>query len=319
MKLDSVLLQEIESDLGINITFEKGRRIPVRNCWHFSTDGNTVDAVFEDDEDFRNGMNRVFLVVRNYRIVILAFCLMDTHIHFIIWGSYDDCNQFMHEYIRRTSMDITRKHGHSKKLENVPVHCQKIDNVFYLKVCICYVIKNPPVGGIAYNALDYPWSSAPLYFRRSGNWAAPNWTDGRHSIELGGNLKRTVLRTRDTSREMVEITDNEMVFPGAYVAYEIVESLFRTCKGFNYFMCITKEEDVETKDGRISRLSIPMQEMRQNKATVCLKLFGTKSTNKLSMPQRIKLAKVLKAQYHSSTKQILRLCGIRYEEGKDLI
>ena len=82
------LLKKMASDLGLDAPFVKGSVRSVRNCWHFSTDGNAVDVMFYDDTDFRNGMNRIFIVVDAYDVVILAFSLMDTHIHFIlsIWG-----------------------------------------------------------------------------------------------------------------------------------------------------------------------------------------------------------------------------------------
>ena len=44
MKLNQKLLAQIESDLGLNVPFVKGRIIKIKNCWHFSTDGNAVDA-----------------------------------------------------------------------------------------------------------------------------------------------------------------------------------------------------------------------------------------------------------------------------------
>ena len=110
-----------------------------------------------------------------------------------------------------------------------------------------------------------------------------------------------------------------IVFPGEYVAYEIVERIFKTCKSFNYFLCITREEDVDSRGGSISLLSIPMQEMRQHKNEVCQELFGAKSIKGLNTAQRLRLARTLRNRYNSSLKQIARLCGLVYVEVKDLI
>ena len=110
-----------------------------------------------------------------------------------------------------------------------------------------------------------------------------------------------------------------LVFPGEYVAYEVVERIFKTCKSFNYFFCITKEQDVDARGGTISLLSIPMQEMRQHKNEVCLELFETKSVKGLNTAQRLRLARTLRRRYNSSIKQIVRLCGLVYDEVKDLI
>ena len=321
MKINDRLLRQIVSDLGLDIPFVKGRNISIKNCWHFSTDGNAVDAIFLDEEDFINGMNRIYVLARKHNIVILAFSLMDTHVHFILWGSFDDCNRFMHDYVKATSRYITLTHGDRNKLADVPIHHQVVDTDFYLKTVICYVIKNAPVGGISFNAMDYPWSSGPLYFRRPGYWSAPAWlteSEGSKETEMGNYQKRLLLKTQEIIDGNIPVI-GRLVFPGEYVAFELVERLFKTCKSFNYFMCISKEDDVESRGGIISHLSIPMQEMRQHKNEVCRELFGVSSTNGLNTGQRLKLAKVLKSRYNSSLKQVARLSGLVYEEVKNLL
>ena len=131
---------------------------------------------------------------------------------------------------------------------------------------------------------------------------------------------RQSLRTR--KNELVRNSPRmvgPLVFPGEYVAFEVVERVFKTCKSFNYFLCITREEDVDARGGSISLLSIPMQEMRQHKKEVCEELFGTKIVKRLSTDQRLRLARTLRSRYNSSIKQIARLSGLVYDEVKDLL
>ena len=318
MEISDGLQKEIESDLGLDKAYEKGRSITVRRCWHFSTDGNKVDCIFEDEEDFIAGMNRIHVVVRNYRVIILAFSLMDTHLHFILWGDVRECDKFMHEYVRRTSMHIARRHGENKKLENLPIHHQTITDDYYLKVALCYVIKNAPVGGLPFNAIDYPWSSGPLYFRPGSTWTSPVWMQDSRMRSVDERWKRYELLTRaDLSSEVRMV--GRLIFPGEYVAVGIVEKIFRSCRGYNYFMCISKEESVESRGGTLSRLSIPMQEMRQHKRELCMEFFGTMSSKSLDTTKRIRLAKALKSRFNSSDKQILRLCGLVWDECRGLI
>lgn len=321
MKLDQKLLAQIEADLGLNVPFVKGQKIKIKNCWHFSTDGNAVDAMFENDDDFIAGMNRIFVVVKGYNVVILAFSLMDTHLHFILYGTFEECNRFMHEYVRLTSWYISREHHERNKLDGVPISHQPVEDDFYLKTVICYTVKNAPVGGILFNALDYPWSSGPLYFKRQGYWSSPRWMDEMEEAGPMGIVQhRQALRTRkDEMASNGPRMVGPIVFPGEYVAYEIVERIFKTCKSFNYFLCITREEDVDSRGGSISLLSIPMQEMRQHKNEVCQELFGAQSIKGLNMAQRLRLARTLRSRYNSSIKQIVRLCGLVYDEVKDLI
>lgn len=320
MKIENDLLKQIAEDIGINVPYIKGQKIQVRNCWHFSTDGRAVDVMFYDDEDFRSGMKRVFVVLQNYKVVVLSFCLMDNHIHFVLYGTYDECNRFIHEYIRRTSMAIQKRHGDSKKLLGLPISHQKISDDSYLKIVICYVIKNPPVAGIPFNAYDYPWSSGALYFRKQGYWTSPQWIySGNLDTKSGDALeRRKYLKSRFHRLDGV-LNIDDMVYPGEYVAFELVESLFRTHKSFNYFMSKTKEEDVESRGGILSHLSVPRKEMRQHKNEVCKELFGISSTKNLDMRRRMILAKTLKSRYYCSSKQIADLCGLVYEEVKHLL
>ena len=321
MKIDQKLLAQIEADLGLHVPFVKGRQIKIKNCWHFSTDGNAVDAMFEDDDGFIAGMNRIYMVIQDYNVVILAFSLMDTHVHFILYGTFEACNRFMHEYVRRTSWYISVTHHESNKLDGVPINYQAVDTDSYLKTVICYTVKNAPAGGIMFNALDYPWSSGPLYFKRPGYWSSPRWMDEtKEAGPMGVVDHRKALRTRkDELARSAPRMIGPLVFPGEYVAYEVVERIFKTCKSFNYFLSITKEEDVDARGGSISLLSIPMQEMRQHKSEVCRELFGTPSVRQLSMQQRLRLARTLRSRYNSSIKQIARLAGLVYDEVKDRI
>ena len=323
MKINDDLLRQIESDLSLNIPYIKGKDNPIRNCWHFCTDGNAVDRLFDDREDFINGMNRIFIVSVKYHIVILAFCLMDTHVHFILYGKFDQCNKFMHDYVRLTSINIFNRHKESHKLLRVPITHQYIDNEFYLKIAICYVLKNPPVGGICYNAYDYPWGSAALYFRNAGEWCSPDWTRKEHTFQnlddMSLRCKRKILKNRNAEKLANARMFGQIIFPGEYVAYEIVEKLFKTHKSFNYFLCKSKEEDVESKGGELSRLSIPMQEMRQHRNEICQELFQANTIRTLDTQQRLKLARTLRKRFNSSPKQICRLCGLILDEVKSYL
>lgn len=312
--------ERMEMDLGIGFPFVKGRDYPVKNCWHFNTDGNCVDVLFVDEEDFKAGMNRIFVVKQDYEIAILAFALMDTHVHFVLYGAFRECNSFMHEYVRRTSSYISIKYGERHKLKNLVIQHQEVDTGFYLKVVICYTVKNPPVGGIAFNAYDYPWSSGGLYFRPRGYWTSPNWKESIVGVgeELSSNEIKKYLKTHIRPYPKAHII-NGLIFPGDFVEYATVEKIFRTCKGFNFFLCRSKEEDVEAKGGSISLLSLPLQEMREHRNEICKELFDKEGIRSLTTQQRIRLAKTMKARYNSSTKQIIRLSGLIYDEVKSMI
>ena len=319
MKISQRLLAQIDSDLGLSLPFVKGRINHVRNCWHFCTDGNALDVLFYDEKDFLNGMNRIYVTGQSVEVVILAFTLMDTHVHFIIYGTLEESTRFMHEYLRRTSQYLATEHHLSNRLADIPISRQAITDDVYLKTAICYTLKNAPVGGLMYTALDYPWSSGPLYFRRQGLWCSPQWLCGQGGLstkQMTAREQRRVLKSRRHANQIAWMI-GQIVFPGEYVASEVVERLFKTCKAFNYFLCSSREDDVESREGVISHLSIPIQEMRQHRKELCREMFGTESLAGLDTVRRLKLARTLKSRYNSSTKQIARVCGLVYDEVKD--
>ena len=302
------------TDLAIGLPFVKGQNLPVKNCWHFSTDGTVQDVLFRDEDDFIAAMNRIYLLARKYDILILAFCLMDNHIHFILYGAFDEANKFMHEYVRQTSMFIARKHNLSKNLRNLEIHHQDITDDTYLKTAICYVIKNPPVAGLPWQAHDYPWSSGPLYFRSSQSWASPGWLERKGTLAGMSTLRKEQLfHTRESLPDTLEVIDG-LILPTNYIPVDLVERIFRSHRSYLFFLAKSKEEDVESRGGAISRLSLPDNELRQHKKEILQELFGRCSSRELSTTQRLRLGRELRRRYNCSVKQVARMVGLRAEE-----
>lgn len=318
MLKDGALLRKMEADLCLNVPFVKGQVLNINNCWHFSSDGESVELMFYDDIDFRDGMNRIYVVLQSFNVVILAFCLMNTHVHFLLYGEFDECNRFIHEYLRRTSLAIERRHKRSNALASLKLSHQNVAVDSYLKTVICYVCRNAPVAGLPYTYYDYPWCSGPLYFRHYGEWTEPRFCDASPSGAGTEELKLIMKTKHVKSLTGVRMID-DLVFPGEYVAVGIVERIFKTCKAFNYIMGRTREDEVEARGGDISRLSIPIQEMRQYRDEMCIKLFGSKGLRGLDTARRLRLARALKSQYNSSVKQIARVCGLVISEVEKLM
>ena len=320
MKIQGALLAQIRRDLSMDVPYVRGEDLPVRRCWHFYSDGRGLDAMFLNDREYQDGMNRIFLIFNDLPIVLLAFSLMDTHFHFILYGDFDSCCGAIHEYVRQTSRYIAMNRDERNKLKHVPINHQRITDKRYLKTAICYTLRNAPVGGIPFNAYAYPWSSGPLYFRRTGLWSSPAWTiDGLvQKPSLSARRRYAVFKTRNPAfREA--LTVGNLVFPGEYVAFEIVEELFKTCKAFHYFMCSTKEETVESRGGQLLSLSIPIQELRQHRDEICREMFGEVRVGGLDAAQRFRLAKVIRSRYLCSPKQIAHLCGLKEDELEPLL
>lgn len=315
---DSQFRKKITADLGLERTMAKGQNVAVNNCWHFFTAGDSVDVMFHNDNEFRDGMNRILPVSRNYEVTILAFVLMDTHIHFILYGDFDSCNRFIHEYIRRTSLYLSRIYNSRNAMKDIEISNQRIGDERYLKTAITYVLKNPLSAGLPYNPWDYPWSSGALYFRNPHYWTTPLWRSGIETTVLKVNEIRSLTKSKEKIGTGIRVIDG-LIIPDQYVAVAVVEKLFRSHKAFNYFLAIAKDVEIESRGGAISNLTIPLSEMRDNRRALTMEMFGVSELRLLSMGQRVRLAKRMRKQYNCSPKQIAKLCGLVYDEVIDLL
>ena len=68
--------------------------------FHVYTKGLNKNLLFSCDEDFIYGMNLIPKCLRGTDIRLLAFCLMDNHLHFILGAPRDACNRFIVNYKR---------------------------------------------------------------------------------------------------------------------------------------------------------------------------------------------------------------------------
>lgn len=314
--------ETVLNDLGIDVLFIKGKPIEVRNCWHFFSDGDKVDCMFYDEQDFRMGMNRVYITVQKYDIVILAFVLMDTHFHFVLYGDYQQCNEFAHDFMQRTSKYISVVHGDKHKLQFVTISHQVINTDMYLKTVICYVIKNPTMAKMPFMPMTYPWSSGPLYFIPKSQWCSSWWIRNPCDFSLltsyDNRTARSILGSHEFENLPVRISDN-VVFPGEYVPYDIVERIFGTHKSFLYFLSLNRDSEIEADGGAISYLTMPIQELRQQRDMIIKNLYGDATIRDLSVDKRLKVAKMLRNGYKSSPKQIAKTCCLLYEEVKTFL
>lgn len=309
---------KIASDLGLGLSAAKGQSIQVKNCWHFYTSGDSVDVLFRSDEEFRDGMNRLLSVIVRYDVLILGFILMDTHVHFVLYGEFEVCNRFIHDYVKLTSMYISSRTAKRKALTGIAISHQRIDDDRYLKTAICYVVKNPFTASLPYCPWDYPWGSGALYFRVPGLWTSPKWMLGVKDNVYKNQDIRNLTKSRVRIEDSLCVIDGVIV-PSQYVAVDIVEQIFRSHKAYNYFLLAAKDVDIESRGGTISQLTVPIMEMRENRNKLSEELFGIQELRGLNMERRVKLARVMKSRYNCSSKQIARVCGLVFEEVKDLL
>ena len=316
-------ISTVRNDLGLDIPYHHGFVRAVSKCWHFSTDGNFKDVIFIDVDDFKAAMNRLAGLLVHHEVLILSFCLMDNHVHFVLYGEYDDCLAFVEEFLRCTSIYLKKRHSLREALKGLPLSKEPVEDENYLKNAIAYDFLNPSVAGLRYTFYDYPWSSGATCMRsQSAN--SPLWLalpyDSPAFYQAGLSLISDISSTRRRSLCISDDTPaswivyDGYILPSNYIPTALIDEIYATHRSFSYFSSLSQKKVDEIKSHSAfpeTLMQIPDSELRQCKGDLCKELFGNRKSHDLTTQQRLVLARALRKKFLCSVKQLSRIVGLR--------
>ena len=274
-------------------------------------------TLFEDKPAFIAAMNIIAICFFRCKVSILAFCLMDNHVHFILYGTLDECLQFRDKFLHKYAIWHSKRYS-GKKLESIEFDIKHMEDERYILTSIAYVLRNCIAAGFRYCAIDYLWSSASLYFRDAESLR--NFTTGWQRLsEISVKERNRRLQTQMDLPSDWLITPDGYIWPGCYIDYKHVERLFKTPKSFTYFMGQGKEEEINKSLGMEASVQIPDMELREKATIHCLRMFKTTNMRRLDATRRIELAKILRKEYKCSIKQIARIVHLDSQYIKELV
>ena len=278
--------------------------------YHICSDGNSASVIFHNPDDFKAAMNRLAILAHKYHVIILAFVLMDNHIHIIARAvSKDVCTMFAQEFKRLTGKYCAHRYGTEGALRRLPVQVLPIVDDDDLKTKICYVLKNPTKARMSmfYN---YPWGTGNLYFRNEDGSSFPE--KGIRVKDLGVNQLRSVCQTRQQIPAEWILVDG-LILPENYIPVADVEAMYKTPRSYMYFLSLNKDDEIEQETFNGDNIRLTDTELRQARNSLAKQLFGTAKLLDLSIPQRLRLARCLRSKYLCSKKQIARIVRLPME------
>ncbi len=270
----------------------------MENYWHICTEGLVKKVIFKSREDYIVGMNAIPVCAQRFNVTVLAFCLMDNHVHFIVQGAETNCRKFIINY--------KRKLGKLAGIRGADVCMKPIEDTEYLKRAIGYVLRNPLSAGLKILPIHYEWSSASLYFR------SPAQTDFRNLRTVGTlsyREKRSLLHSQTNELDTYTITPEGMISPESYVAVQAVEELFYSPARLMYFISSKENMEVEIRSGILHKARYTDDELIISIGGICQEVFRCESPDKLSIEDRYRLADLVRKRYGTPFKQIARLTG----------
>jgi putative transposase len=157
---------------------------------HVYARGNNRERIFRDDQDRGDYLRMLARVTIRMRWRLLAYCLMDNHVHLLVETREPNLGAGMrrlHSLYARTFNDRHRRSGH---LFQGRYGSRLIESDEQLWATVAYIARNPVNAGICDSPERHRWSSHRLVTRGE----APRWLDVRRLLEhfgdVGGDPRR---------------------------------------------------------------------------------------------------------------------------------
>lgn len=282
--------------------------------YHICTDGTCVDWLFKDDSDFISAVNRIGVCIALHKDVIaLAYVLMDTHVHFVLYGTLPQCKNFINTYKKLTGRWNSSKYGPEALLNNIPTKIIKITTEDHLLRVLSYLDRNSIQSGFPFLPSEYKWGSAMYLFKEKRFEYVCKIGD------LSFKQYRSILKTRIELPKQWLIDKEGMINPRCFVSLDKVETLFRTPLRYLYFLSKKVEGDIdyEILEGR--RTYITDKNLRPILRQLAVEMYGVSDIKMINMNRRLILARKLRYEYYSTPKQISRLLGLTLDSLKGYI
>ena len=281
--------------------------------YHYATEGLKDDYLFGSATEFIAGVNRIALcfcrAAFEHPVQVICFCLMDNHVHFILYGKEENCNVFMEDYKRSTERWI-RLHGQG----NAPGKVWKIDHWLIpdqdrLRATIAYIHRNPTAAGMAVSPSGYRWSSASLLFSDTA------WVQslGKPVGSLSGKARIRLFNSKVGIPEEWIILPDGLIWPGSFVDYGLMMRQFNSVQDYQFCLNKRVEEDIN-QEMRAAAISLPDGEIATRARAMAGKLYGENRIIRLTAPQRLSLARILKKETGTTAKQIARIVHLKLSE-----
>ncbi|HIY52240.1 MAG TPA: transposase [Candidatus Olsenella avicola] len=142
------------------------RRVSESGYYHVILRGDGKRRIFEDDDDRREFLKLLSEQVVNRGVDIIAWCLMDNHVHLVVQDSSSCLSIAIGSLAMRYAQRFNMRTGHVGHVFQERFKSSPIESDAYLLEAVRYVHNNPEKSGIC-RAEEYPWSSYSEYVTSS--------------------------------------------------------------------------------------------------------------------------------------------------------
>ena len=270
---------------------------PQQAYYHFSTDHLEKRRLFSDRKDFIYAVNSLAILLPSESVQIIAYCLMDNHIHLLLLGVLSDCLTYVDTVLHRLSLQLKTGICQANHMEITP-----IKGVIHLRNEICYIHRNPYKARIA-SPQSYPWSSACLYF-------CPFFEKGEPIGNLGKRGQRALFHTGLTIKPDLMHRDG-LILPTSFVSLTLGQKAFdNSVQYFDILRRYNLEAEVAENHGVHESITFSDKEMEQKISIILQNEYHVKDLHQLDRKDLLMLARKLSSRFGVREKQLVRLLGL---------
>ncbi len=158
--------------------------------YHIMNRGNERRSIFMDDEDRQKYLDLLARQVGKGNVDVLAYCLMDNHIHLLIreGANENGLTAAMRSLGTAYVGYFNEKYNRSGHLFQNRYKGEAVENEAYLLTALRYIHQNPVKAGICSAVADYPWSSDCFY----RNPSLKTFVNREILQSLAGTMKKAI-------------------------------------------------------------------------------------------------------------------------------
>ena len=138
---------------------------------HVYARGNDRRVVFRDDADRWTYLTLLGRMTRRQRWLLLAYCLMDNHVHLLVETPEPNLGRGMQRLHGTYAQTHNERHGRCGHLFDGRYGAKPVKTDAQLWVVAAYIARNPVEAACCRRAEEWPWSShAAVLGGRSPAW-----------------------------------------------------------------------------------------------------------------------------------------------------
>ena len=168
--------------------------------YHVIARGNERKSIYRDDEDRQRYLDRLAFYREKFSFQLLAYCLMDNHVHLAIETGKAPLSRIMAGLQSSYTQYFNWRHARVGHLFQGRYKAFLVEEDPYGLALIRYIHENPVRAKVVERAEDYAWSSDRYYRRGKG----PEWLDLDRVLRMLGTRRSAAVREyRRLMRETV--------------------------------------------------------------------------------------------------------------------